>query len=130
MLSLRNVILLAMGMRHSGIGFGMIKIERSLEVGILLLMKWLCTRMFECRIRMQSQRLRSLILSAWMRFLKVQLKEGIQKLMRIQKLNKILKLKKLKNNILSRKRLQRLSEGLPEPLELNIVIHPPCSIFC
>ena len=77
-----------------------------------------------------ESKVESLILSAWMRFLTVQLKEGIQKLMRIQKLNKILKLKKLKNNRLSREHLQRLSEGLPEPLDLHSVIHPPCSIFC
>jgi hypothetical protein len=51
MLSLENVITLAMGMRHSGIGLGMIKTRRSLEVGMLLLMRMLCIKM----ILVQSQ---------------------------------------------------------------------------
>jgi hypothetical protein len=51
MLSLENVITLAIGMRHSGIGFEMIKTGRSLEVGMLLLMRMLCIKM----IIVQSQ---------------------------------------------------------------------------
>jgi hypothetical protein len=47
MLSLENVISLAMGMRHTGIGFGMTKTRRSLEVGMLLLMRWLCIRIIQ-----------------------------------------------------------------------------------
>jgi hypothetical protein len=42
MLSLENVISLAMKMSNSGIGFGMIKTERSLEMKMLLLMRRLC----------------------------------------------------------------------------------------
>jgi hypothetical protein len=45
MQSLENVISLAMGMRHLGIGFGMIKTGRSLEVGMLLLLRMLCIKM-------------------------------------------------------------------------------------